>query len=163
MSPEGEDSLRRKIAQLEEIKKQVDIARETIKADSRILVANTQAEGDKKAAEVEAQATLAIAEIQQQVSELQAQRTRILGQANADVEKMKKEAEAKGYQLLVQAFGGGEAYNLYTFAESFKPESIQIFYAGEGTFWTDLSRLQDIGAAKLLERSPASQSSTKKD
>ena len=53
--------------------------------------------------------------------------------------------------MLVGAFGSGHAYNLYTFAENFAPESIHLFFAGEGTFWTDLSRMQDIGAAKLLQ------------
>ena len=68
------------------------------------------------------------------------------------IEKMKNEAEAKGYELLVGAFGSGHAYNLYTFAENFRPQSIQLFFAGEGTFWTDLSRLEQVGAAKLLQR-----------
>ncbi len=150
-------------ARLEEERKKVEIARETIRAQSRVVVAGILAEGDKQAAQVEAQAQLEVAVIQQEVAQLEAKRTEILGRADADVEKMKKEAEAKGYQLLVQAFGGGEAYNLYTFAENFKPESIQLFFAGEGTFWTDLTRMQDIGAAKLLERSSAGASGTKND
>jgi len=53
--------------------------------------------------------------------------------------------------MLIGAFGSGHAYNLYTFAENFHPESIQLFFAGEGTFWTDLSRLEEVGAAKLLQ------------
>ena len=87
----------------------------------------------------------------QEVAKLEARRTEILGQANASVEKMKNEAEAEGYEMLVNAFGTGQAYNLYTFAENFKPESIHLFFAGEGTFWTDLSRFQELGAARLLE------------
>ena len=139
-------------ARLEEERKKVDIARETIKADTRVMVANVLAEGEKSAAEIDAQAQLEVATIQQEVAKYEAQRVDILGQAHADVEKMKNEAEAKGYELLVQAFGSGHAYNLYTFAENFKPESIQLFFAGEGTFWTDLSRLEQIGAGKLLQR-----------
>ena len=53
--------------------------------------------------------------------------------------------------MLVGAFGSGAAYNLYTFAETFEPESIRLFYAGAGTFWTDLSRFEQVGAAKLLQ------------
>lgn len=141
-------------AQLEEERKKVEIARETIRAQTRVLVARILAEGEKEAAQVDAQAQLEVANIQQEVAQLEAKRTEILGRADADVERMKKEAEAKGYEMLVQAFGGGEAYNLYTFAENFKPESIQMFFAGEGTFWTDLSRMQDIGAAKVLQQTP---------
>ncbi len=138
-------------AELEEVKKLVEIARETIRADSRILVANIKAEGDKSAAQIAAQAELDIATIQQQVAQLDAQRRQILGQAAADVERMKKEADAKGFHLLVSAFGSPQAYNLYTFAENFEPQSIRMIFAGEGTFWTDLSRFEEVGAAKLLQ------------
>lgn len=144
-------------AQLEESKKKVDIARESIRAETRVLTANIGAEGAKTAAQVDAQASLEVATIQQRVAELDAKRIEILGQAQADVERMKNDAEADGYKLLVSAFGSPEAYNLYTFAEKFEPTSIKLFYAGEGTFWTDLSRFEEVGAAKLLkpEASPA--------
>lgn len=142
-------------AQLEEEKKKIEIAKETIKADTRVMVANIMAEGEKKAAETDAQASLDVATIQQEVALLDAKRIEILGQAKADVEKLKKGAEAKGYQLLVNAFGDGHAYNLYTFAENFQPESIRLFFAGDGTFWTDLNKFEELGAAKLLK--PTSQ------
>ncbi len=138
-------------AQLEEEKKKIDIAEETIRSETSVLVANIIAEGRKKAAEIEAQAQLEVATIQQQVAQLDAQRTEIIGRARADVEKFKKEAEAEGYMLLVKAFGSAQAYNLYTFAENFQPEQIRLFFAGEGTFWTDLSRLEEVGAARLLQ------------
>jgi hypothetical protein len=138
-------------AKLEEERKKVDIARETVKANTRVMVANILAEGEKKAAEVDAQAQLEVATIQEDVAKLAAQRIEILGQANADVVKMKKESEAKGYQMLIDAFGSGQAYNLYTFAENFQPESIRLFFAGDGTFWTDLSRFEELGAARLLQ------------
>ncbi|MCB9858134.1 MAG: hypothetical protein H6818_20815 [Phycisphaerales bacterium] len=139
-------------AQLEEVKKLVDIARETIRAETRIMVANIKAEGDKRAAEISAEAELEVATIQQQVAQLDAQRRQILGQAAADVERMKRDADAQGYRLLVSAFGSPQAYNLYTFTENFDPQSIRLIFAGEGTFWTDLSRFEDAGAAKLLQK-----------
>ena len=142
-------------AQLEEERKKVEIAQETILAESRVMVADVTAEGQKTAAEIDAQAALDVAGIQEEVAKLDAKRTEILGQANADVERMKNEAEAKGYQLLVNAFGSGRAYNLFTFAENFKPDSIRLFFAGDGTFWTDLSRFEEVGAAKMLRSRPA--------
>jgi len=141
-------------AQLEEERKKVDIARESIQAESRVMVATILAEGEKKAAEIAAGAKLEVATIQEEVAKLDAKRTEILGKAKADVEKMAKQAEATGYELLVKALGSGRAYNLYTFAENFAPESIQLFYAGEGTFWTDLSRMEELGAARLLRPAP---------
>lgn len=141
-------------AQLEEEQKKVEIARESVRAESRVMVARFLAEGEKKAAEVDAQAGLEVATIQQQVAELDAKQIEMLGLARTDVEKMSNEAEAEGYEMLINAFGTGEAYNLYTFAENFKPESIRLFFAGDGTFWTDLTRFEEVGAAKLL-RTPA--------
>ncbi|MFQ5495522.1 MAG: SPFH domain-containing protein [Phycisphaerae bacterium] len=138
-------------ATLEEERKKVDIARETIKADTRVMVANVLAEGEKQAAEIAAAAELEVATVQQQVALLDAQRTEILGKAGADVARREKEAEAEGYEMLVGALGSGEAYNLYTFAKNFQPDSIRLFFAGEGTFWTDLSRFEELGAAKLLQ------------
>ncbi|RJP30861.1 MAG: hypothetical protein C4547_16215 [Phycisphaerales bacterium] len=138
-------------AKLEEERKKIEIVRETIKAQTRVMVADIDAEAQKDAAQIDAQAELEVATVQQQVAELDAQRVEILGRARTDVEKMKKSAEAEGYRLLVDAFGSPAAYNLYTFAQNFQPESIRLFFAGEGTFWTDLSRLEDAGAARLLD------------
>ena len=145
-------------AELEEEQKKVDIARETIRAESRVMVAQLVADGEKQAATIDAQAGLEVATIQQQVAQLDAQRTEMLGKAGADVEKMKNEAEAEGYEMLIGAFGSGHAYNLFTFAEGFAPESIRLFHAGEGTFWTDLSRFEELGAAKVLDREQAAPS-----
>ncbi|MBI4718639.1 MAG: hypothetical protein HY763_12590 [Planctomycetes bacterium] len=146
-------------AQLEEEWKKVEIARENIKAHSRVMVANVLAEGEKLAAETDAHAALEVAETQQEVAKLDAQRIEILGLAGADVERMKRDADAKGYRLLVDALGGGQAYNLYTFAENFRPQSIRLFFAGDGTFWTDLKGFEELGAAKLLQ--PAADASEK--
>lgn len=138
-------------AQLEEERKKIDIAKEVISAETRVITAGLLAEGEKSAAQIAAQAELEVATIQQQVAELSAKRVEILGQAAADVERMKKDAEAQGYKMLVEAFGSPQAYNLYTFAENFQPRDIKLFFAGEGTFWTDLQRFEDVGAAKLLQ------------
>jgi len=138
-------------AELEEVRKQVDIARETVAAETRVMVANIQAEGEKTAAETDASAALEVATIQEQVAQLDARRIEILGKARTDVEKLKKEAEAQGYRMMVEAFGSPRAFNLYTFAENFQPEEIRLFFAGDGTLWTDLSRFEEAGAARILQ------------
>lgn len=138
-------------AALEEERKKIDIARETVQADTRKMVARIQADARKTAAQIDADAKLEVARVQEEVAKLDAQRIEILGQANAAVEKLKQGAEAQGYKMLIDAFGSAEAYNLYTFAQNFKPESIRLFFAGEGTFWTDLSRFEEVGAARLLK------------
>ncbi|MBK8268501.1 MAG: hypothetical protein IPK83_09450 [Planctomycetes bacterium] len=140
-------------ARLEEVTKKVDIARETINAETRVMTAGILAEGQKKAAEISSQAELEIATIQQQVALREAKRTEIRGQARAEVERVNKDAEAQGYKMRGDAFGSPQAYNLYTFAENFQPQQIRLFYAGEGTFWTDLTRFEELGAAKVLQQS----------
>jgi regulator of protease activity HflC (stomatin/prohibitin superfamily) len=138
-------------AQLEEERKKVEIARENVSAETRVMAADIDANGQKTSAQTLAQADLEVATIQEEVAKLDAQRIEILGRANADVEKLKNGAEAQGYEMLVSALGSGKAYNLYTFAREFKPESIRLFFAGDGTFWTDLSKLEEVGAAKILQ------------
>ena len=135
-------------AKLEEALKSVDVARETVASDSNVKVANINAEGTKKAAEITAQRDLDIAKINLEISLLDAQRTQILGKAEADVARMKNEAEAKGAKMLVDAFGSPQAYNLYTFAKGFEPKDLKLIFAGPGTFWTDLKTFEQVGGAQ---------------
>ena len=88
------------------------------------------------------------------MAQLDAQRTLILGKADADVARLKNEAQAKGAKLLVDAFGSPQAYNAYTFAKNFEPQDLRLIFAGPGTFWTDLKSFQEIGASKMLQQSP---------
>ncbi|MFO0974624.1 MAG: SPFH domain-containing protein [Phycisphaerae bacterium] len=145
----------KKQALLEEAKKKVDVARETIQAGTRRKVANILAEGKRKAAETEARGRLQVATIEQQIALLEAEKTQVLGKAAADVERLKRQADADGKQLLVSALGSGAAYNLYTFAENFEPDNIRLIFAGEGTFWTDLKGFTELGAARMLQERPA--------
>jgi hypothetical protein len=139
-------------AQYEEALKLVDVAREEVASETNVKVANILASGQKQAAEIDAQREVKVAAVQQQVAALEAQRTQILGKADADVQRLKNEAEAKGAKLLVDAFGSPAAYNQYIFAKNFQPQDLRLIFAGPGTFWTDLKSFQDIGASKLLEQ-----------
>ncbi len=140
-------------ADLETVKATIEVAREEITSDTRKKVAEIKAEGTKRAQEIDAQRDLEVAQIERQIAELTAERTRVLGKAEADVERLKNEAEAEGKRMMVQAFGDGRAYNLYQFAQNFSPEAIRLIFAGEGTLWTDLNKMQDAGAIELLEQS----------
>lgn len=139
-------------ADLETAKVAIEIARERITADTRKKVAELEAEGNKQAEQIGAQRDLEVAQIERQIAELDAETTLVLGRANAEVERLKNQAEADGKRLMVQAFGSGRAYNLYTFAQRFEPESIRLIFAGEGTFWTDLNRMQEAAAMELLKK-----------
>ena len=142
-------------AQLEQAKKLVDVARETVASETNVKVANILAEGNKEAAQIAAKRDLDVANISLDIAQLDAQRTQIIGKASADVERLKNEAEAKGAKLLIDAFGTPTAYNQYIFAKSFEPQDLRFIFAGPGTFWTDLKTFQDVGAVKTLQNAPA--------
>jgi regulator of protease activity HflC (stomatin/prohibitin superfamily) len=144
-----------KQAELEQANKLVDVAQQTVAAETGVKVANISADGQKQAAEIGAQRDLSIATINLQVSQFEAQRTQILGKAQADVERMKNEAEAKGAKLLVDALGSPQAYNQYIFAKNFQPTDLRLIFAGQGTFWTDLKSFQEVGAVKMLQPADA--------
>ncbi|HSZ54448.1 MAG TPA: SPFH domain-containing protein [Tepidisphaeraceae bacterium] len=140
-------------AELEQANKLVDVNREMVASETKVKVAGTLAEGQKKAAEIDAQRDLTIAAIKLEASKLNAQRTEILGKAAADVEQMKRSAEAQGAKLLVDALGSPEAYNRYIFAKNFDPTEVRLIFSGPGTFWTDLKTFEQVGAAKMIQQS----------
>jgi hypothetical protein len=137
-------------AQLDQALKLVDVARETVSSDTRVKVANIKAEGEKKAAEISAQRELDVASVDLQVAQFESQRTQILGKADADVTRLKNDAEAKGNKMLIDAFGSPRAYNLYTFANNFQPTDLRLIFAGQGTFWTDLKTFEQVGGASQV-------------
>lgn len=139
-------------AQYEEALKLVDVAKEEVASETNVKVANILALGQKKAAEIEAAREVEVAMVEQQVAMLDARRTQIMGKADADIDRLKNEAEAKGAKLLVDAFGSPAAYNQYIFAKNFQPQDLRMIFAGPGTFWTDLKSFQEIGASQSLER-----------
>ncbi len=137
-------------AEYEQALKMVDVARETVASETGVKVANLTADGEKSAAQISAQTEVSVASIKAQVALLEAQRTQILGKAQADVLRMKNDAEAKGAKMLVDALGGPAAYNEYIFAKNFQPTDLKLIFAGPGTLWTDLKTFQELGAADNL-------------
>lgn len=119
---------------------------------SSLKVANLLAEGQKKAAEIDADREVQVASIALQIAQLEArERTEIMGKATADVERVKNEAEAKGAKMLVDALGSPAAYNKYIFAKNFEPTELRLIFAGPGTLWTDLKSFQDAAATKIIQ------------
>lgn len=139
-------------AELEQANKLVDVSRETVASETKVKVANILAEGQKNAAEIDAERDLKIAAIKLEASKLNAQRTQILGKAAADVDQMKRDAEAQGAKMLVEALGSPEAYNRYIFAKNFDPTEVRLIFSGPGTFWTDLKTFEQVGATKMIQQ-----------
>ena len=66
--------------------------------------------------------------------------------------RAQREAKAEKFKLAVQAFGTSDSYNQWVFASGL-PEDIrlQLLYAGEGTFWTDLKGFTPTVLGKQLD------------
>ena len=72
-------------------------------------------------------------------------------------QKRGREAVAGGqadkFRLAVEAFGSGEAFNNWVFASNLPTDiKLDLFYAGEGTFWTDLQGVSGLLGKQLQQQ-----------
>ena len=132
-------------ATLREAEKKVELEMERIKAETKKLVAQAEAEGARQAEETKAETLKKVAAIARKTAELDAQASVTLGKAKASAKQLEAEAKSELFTLAVAAFGSGAAYNQWTFATGL-PDDVQLdmLYAGDGTFWTDLKGFTDV-------------------
>jgi regulator of protease activity HflC (stomatin/prohibitin superfamily) len=123
-----------------EAERKVDQAKLETEAQTLKLVAEAQAEGDKIVAEMNAETRKLSAAIDKQTAELKSQALLVLGEAEGKGKTAIETAKASRFKLAVGAFGTATAYNNWVFATAL-PENmeLQLFYAGQGTLWTDLN------------------------
>jgi hypothetical protein len=142
-------------ADLTEAKAKVTLEERRTSASTLKLVAELGAEGEKKAKEIEATTEKLMAEVDAKTAAITAQITTVLGQAGARSVELTREAEADRFRLYVKALGGPDAYNRYVFADGLSPNlRLGVFYAGPGTFWTDLKGIEQTLLGKLASESP---------
>ena len=141
---------------LREAEEKVKLQSETIRVETDKLVAVKLAEGEKTANETKATTVKLVAAIAKETAEIEKQSTITIGQAKANAQKLMEEAKANKFQLAVEAFGGGQAYNQWVFAQGL-PEDIELnfLYAGDGTFWTDLKGFTETVLGKQLKQQTA--------
>ncbi len=126
-------------ANLREAETKVELESGRTRAETLKLVAEAIAEGDKEAKEVAAETKQLVAAIDKEVAEIESEKIVTLGEAEAGAQKLLAEATSQKFKLAVEAFGNGDAYNKWQFAEGLPEEiDMRLFYAGEGTLWTDL-------------------------
>lgn len=145
---EQEQLTARTEALLKEAEKNVGLATEKVNVDTERQYQTKLAEGDREAKRIEAETARLIAAIDKQTAQLRAQATAILGEAENKGKQMVEQAKADKFRLAVQAFGTANAYNNWTFATGL-PDNIELdlFYAGEGTLWTDM---KDVGLRAIV-------------
>jgi hypothetical protein len=125
--------------ELREAEKRVFQEAEKVKVETAKLVAEAIAAGQKQVGEIGAATQQQVAAIEKQIAELDAKKIEQLGKAKAQSDQLMKEATSQRFDMAVKAFGNSDAYTKWQFAEGL-PENIQLqlFYAGQGTLWTDL-------------------------
>lgn len=150
LTRDQEQKTARAQADLTEAKAKVTLEERRTKADTTKLVAEVAAEGEKKAREIEAKTEKLRAEIDAKTAAIEAQVTTTMGEAAAKKVELSNQAEAERFVQYVQALGGADAYNRYVFAEGLAPDlKLGVFYAGPGTFWTDLKGFQEVMLGKV--------------
>ena len=129
-------------ADLREAESKVELEAERIRVDTDRLRAGVLAEGEKEAREIAASTEQLVAKIDRNTADLDAQKTVLMGRAESGAKQMSSEASADKFRLAVEAFGSPAAFNKWEFAEQLpKSLDLKLFYAGEGTLWTDLENV----------------------
>ena len=137
-------------ADLTEAKAKVVLEGRRTNAETEKKVAELEAEGEKAAKELEALTEKLKAEIDAKTAAVEGQTTKVLGEASAEKIRLTREAEADRFTQYVHALGGAEAYNKYVFADGLPDDmKLGIFYAGPGTLWTDLKGFEQTMLGKF--------------
>jgi regulator of protease activity HflC (stomatin/prohibitin superfamily) len=141
-------------ADLTEAKAKVIQEQDRTKAETEKLIAQVTAEGEKRAREIEATTERLKAGIDAKTAIVQAEITKTIGEATAKTTELANQAEAERYRQYVQTLGGPDAYNRYVFAEGLSKDlHLGVFYAGPGTFWTDLKGFEQVMLGKIADDS----------
>ncbi|MBI3726691.1 hypothetical protein HY251_22420, partial [bacterium] len=150
------EETRKSAGDLEGQKALITQREQQVASETGAIVKKVAAQAELDAGKIEAETRRIIAEKQQAIAALDAQRTLALGQAQATVQKKLGEARAQLFALKVGAFGNdAAAFRRYAFAEGLSPQlAIRLVQSGQGTLWTDLlgtAGLDEAAKAKILK------------
>jgi regulator of protease activity HflC (stomatin/prohibitin superfamily) len=141
-------------ADLAEAKAKISLEERRTKAETTKMVAQVAADGEKSAREIDAETERLQAEIDAKTALIEAEITTTMAEAEAKKTELSNEAEAERFAQYVQVLGGPEAYNRYIFAEKLPSDlKLGLFYAGPGTFWTDLKGFEQTMLGKIASES----------
>ncbi len=126
---------------LREAEANVQLASKTVEVGTLKQVAEKLAEGNRTADGTRADTEKLVAAIRKQTAILEADATKILGEATNRGKQLLEEAKSDRFRLAVEAFGTPQAYNSWIFASGLpKDIELQLLYAGQGTLWTDMGK-----------------------
>jgi hypothetical protein len=128
---------------------------EQVMQETEKIKAEIAADLEKQVAQIQAETLRNVAEIQKQTAAINADKVRVLGQANASALEKVEGEKANGLQLKTAAFGDPVAYARWIFADTLNPRmKLNIIHAGDGTLWTDLEKtgFAELGGAQQLKK-----------
>ncbi|WP_372795748.1 SPFH domain-containing protein [Pontiella sp.] len=127
---------------------------EQVMQETEKLKAEIAADLQKQVATIQAETLKKEAEIRKATAAINADKVRVLGQADASALEKVDGEKAKGLQLKTAAFNDPLAYAKWIFAQSLNPKmKLNIIHAGEGTLWTDLEKtgFAELGGAQQFK------------
>ena len=143
-------------AELTKAKTEVVSQEQLTSAETENKVAQLKALGGKESSETEAETGKLKAKLDAETAKIDAQITLIMGEAAAKRIEYTNQAKAEKFKQYVQALGGPDAYNRYVFADKLSDDmKLGVFYAGPGTFWTDLKGFEQVMLGKLAAEGQA--------
>jgi len=125
-----------------------------VEADTLRLVAELDRDVENLGTGVEAEIERIKADYGVKIALLDAQRTQLLGEAEAMVVKLRETAENTLFPLTLAAFQNDtDAFLRYSLADQLNPNvQLRLFHSGPGTFWTNMGQeklnfLMPVGGA----------------
>jgi hypothetical protein len=111
-----------------------------VQAETTALVALIDRDVENTTIRTDAEIERLKNQYQAQIAELFAERTRVIGDAETQVTKMRETARSNLYKLKLEVFqNDANAYLKYTMAEKLNPKlGLRLFHSGPGTFWTNM-------------------------
>ena len=117
----------------------IDQKRREVEQETRKLVAEIKANQEQSVRLIQAQTDLQVAQIQLKRSEIEAKRSQLTGETEVKADFIKRNELAQGIRMKADALGKQGIIADMKLIEALNPQlKLQLFYAGEGTLWTDL-------------------------
>ena len=127
-------------AEVAEAKQMIGQREAEAEAETARLVANIARKTQNVKQTNTADITLLKAEYSNRIAKLDAEKRLAIGEAEADVTRMKESATAGIFKMKVDLFGRDtDAYLRYTMSQQMNPQmQIRLFQSGPGTLWTNM-------------------------
>lgn len=127
-------------ADVAKAKSKIDQGVAEVMADTERLVAGIDRETENVLVQTEAEIEGLKASYGAQIALLDNERTKVLGQAEAQAKTMTETAKSAIYKMKIDLFqNDGNAYLRYALAEKLNPKMVlRVYHSGPGTLWTNL-------------------------